>query len=282
MSSLGSTKHSRPPLEPPRRLARWPRTRPRPGRVWLVVLALAGCGCLVAAAIAFASETFTIASYFTPDRLGAPTNLSANAVFADSGTVPVPVGHVLAYGPAGLRIDVAGTSTCERASLETDGPAGCPADSRIGFGGGVGLEEIEREIVKEPFTLDFFLAPREAGHLAILVYVDASSPIQIELVILAKEVQGPKPYGFGVEFEIPPIPTLPGASYASVESSYFTVGSQHIAYYHDVHGRRQLVRVKGLIVPDTCPLGAFPFKAKISFLDGSSSTDSYTAPCPHR
>jgi hypothetical protein len=249
-------------------------------RVRLVVLALVGCGCLIAAALAFASETFTITSYFTPDRLGAPANLSARAVFAPSGTVPTPVSHVLAYGPAGLKVDVAGTGTCAKAALEQKGPAACPADSRIGFGGGMGLEEIAKEIIKEPYTLDFFLAPKEDGHLAILVYVDAVSPVSIELVILAKEVQGPKPYGFGVEFEVPPIPTLPGASYASVENSDFTVGSQHIAYYHTVHGYQQLVHVKGLIVPKTCPHGGFPFKATISFLDGSSSTDTYTAPCP--
>jgi hypothetical protein len=49
-----------------------------------------------------------------------------------------------------------------------------------------------------------------------------------------------------------------------------------------VHGERKLVHVKGLIVPKTCPKGGFPFKVMITFLDGSSTTDTYTAPCPHR
>jgi hypothetical protein len=96
-------------------------------------------------------------------------------------------------------------------------------------------------------------------------------------VIVAKEVQaGPKPYGIGFEFEIPPIPTLPGAAYASVETNYFTIGSQHVAYYQNIHGKQKLVHVKGLIVPKTCPKGGFPFKIMISFLDGTSTTDTYT------
>jgi hypothetical protein len=247
-----------------------------------LVVALVSSGCLIAAALAFASETFTFTSSFTPDRLGAPANLSARAVFATGGTVPTPVNHVLAYGPAGLQVDVVGAGTCTKVALERDGPRGCPADSRIGFGGGVGLVEIASEVIKEPYTLDFFLAPKEDGHLAILVYADAVSPVAVELAILAKEVRGTKPYGFGVEFEIPPIPTLPGASYASVENSYFTVGSQHIVYYRTVHGHRRLVHVKGLIVPKTCPHGGFPFKVTISFLYSTSATDSYVAPCPSK
>ncbi len=252
-----------------------------PNRARVIVLALIGCACLIGAALAFASETFTIKSYFTPDQLGAPANLSANTVFAPDGSaVPTPVGHVLAYGPAGLTVNVAGAGACQKAKLELQGPSGCPADSRIGFGGGLGLVEIAKEFIKEPYTLDFFLGPRESGRLTFLIYAQGVSPVSVELVIVAKEIHGAKPYGFGVEFEIPPIPTLPGASYASIETNYFTIGSQKVAYYHTVHGRQQLVHVKGLIVPKTCPRGGFPFKVTIGFLDGSSSTDTYTAPCP--
>ena len=249
-------------------------------RTRIVVLALIGCACLIGAALAFASETFTATTYFTPDKLGAPTNLSAKAIFASNGSVPTPVGNVLAYGPAGLEVDVVGTGICAKATLEMDGPSGCLADSRIGFGGGIGLVEIAKEVIKEPYTLDFFLGPKENGHLVILVYANAVSPVSVQLVIVAKEVRGPKPYGLGFTFEIPPIPTLPGASYASIESAHFTVGSQKVAYYQTVHGKRKLIHVKGLIVPKTCSKGGFPFKVTINFLDGTQSTDTYTSPCP--
>ena len=250
-----------------------------------LLLSLIACACLTGATLAFAAtstQTFTIQSHFTPDKLGAPANLSVRAAFSANGAVPAPIGRVLAWGPAGLKIDVAGAGTCNRSRLEAQGPAACPANSRIGFGGGIGLQELGKQLIKEPFTLDFFLAPKENGRVVILVYVEAKSPVAVELVIVAKETRAPKPYGFAVEFEIPPIPTLPGASYASLESTYFTVGSQHIAYYHRVHGKRRLVNVKGLIVPKTCPKGGFPFKAMITYLDGTSGTYDYTVPCPVR
>jgi hypothetical protein len=253
----------------------------RTRRARVVVLALIACMCLIGTAVAFASEVFTTKIYFTPNKLGAPANLSATTVFALNGTaVPTPIGHVLAYGPAGLKVDVAGAGTCSKQLLEEKGPSGCPADSRIGFGGGLGLVEIAKEFIKEPYTLDFFVAPKENGHLTFLIYAQGSSPVSVELVIVAKEVHGSGPYGIGFEFEIPPIPTLPGAAYASVETNYFTVGSQKVAYYHIVHGRQKLVHVKGLIVPKRCPKGGFPFKVTVSFLDGTSATDTYAAPCP--
>jgi hypothetical protein len=243
-------------------------------------LGIAVSTCVLAAAIAWANTTFSINAYFTPDKLGAPTNLSAKAVFSYGAVAPMPIDNFLAYAPAGLGVDVRGTGVCQKASLEANGPNACPADSRIGFGGGVGIVEIAKEFIKAPFTFDLFLAPRENGRLVILVYVTADNPVSLQLVLVAREVRGAKPYGFGVNVEVPPIPTLPGAAYASVESTYLSVGSQKIAYFHTVRGKRRLLHVKGLIVPKICPRGGFPFLVTIGFVDGTSSSDRYTAPCP--
>jgi hypothetical protein len=253
---------------------------PRTARIGIVALVLAACGAL--AGVAWALDSFSITAYFTPDKLGASTNLSASAKFAYSTSAPVPVSNVLAYGPAGLEVDLKGTGTCNKTALENTGPSGCPANSRIGFGGGVGLVEIAKEFIKEPFTFDLFLAPSEQGRFVVLIYVNATDPVSLQLVLSAKEVHGPRPYGIGVTFEVPPIPTLPGAAYASVESAYLTVGSQKVAYFDEVHGHRQLVHVKGLVVPRSCPHGGFPFQVTINFLDHTSSIDKYQAPCPRR
>jgi len=251
-------------------------------RVRIFVLALLTGACLIGAAVAWATNTFSITAYFTPDKLGASTNISAKATFAYSTSVPVPISNFVAYGPAGLAFDVKGTGTCNKAVLENAGPSACPADSRIGFGGGIGLVEIAKEFIKEPFTFDLFLAPSESGRFVILVYVNAVSPVSLQLVLVAKEIHGSKPYGLGVTVEVPPIPTLPGAAYASVESTYLSVGSQKVAYYNMIHGKRKLVHVKGLIIPKSCPRGGFPFLVTIGFLDSTQTSDKYTAPCPRR
>jgi hypothetical protein len=248
----------------------------------MLVLALLVGTCSIGAAVAWATNTFSITAYFTPDKLGAPANISAKATFAYSTSVPVPISNFLAYGPAGIGFDVKGTGTCNKAALENAGPSACPANSRIGFGGGIGLVEIAHEFIKEPFTFDLFLAPSENGGFVILVYVNANDPVSLQLVLVAKEIHGSGPYGLGVTVTVPPIATLPGAAYASVESTYLTVGSQKVAYYHEVHGTQKLIHVPGLIVPKKCPSGGFPFLVTIGFMDGTQTSDRYTAPCPAR
>jgi len=234
--------------------------------------------------VAFGSptQTFTLAASFTPNELGVSTNLSMiMALTQSAGTgIPNPVSDLVAYGPPGIGLDLQGVATCERMRLELNGPTGCPAQSRVGFGGGVGAVEFAGAPVKEPYTLDFFLAPREHGHLTILVYVSALNPVPVELVLTAREVHGSKPYGFGLAVAVPPVDTIPGAANASAESGYVSLGGADIAYYKTIRGKRKLVHIKGLVAPTTCPGGGFPFAATVTFEDGATSTGTYSSPCP--
>jgi hypothetical protein len=250
-------------------------------RARALLVASAACASLAGATIALASQTLTFTARLTPDELGAATNLSAQTTIASSQGPPSPIASVLAYLPAGLRIHTRHLTACQRAKLEVDGAGGCPPDSRIGFGGGVGVVQFGSEFVKENYTLDFFLAPSEGGHLAVLIYADAVSPVPIQLVMLGREVAAPKPYGFGISVQVPPVATIPGAANASVESNYVSVGSANVAYYETVHGRRRLVHVEGLTAPRTCSGSGFPFALTMSFADGSTSTATSTDPCPH-
>ncbi len=244
--------------------------------LWLTVVIWT---CMSGAALGSPAPTFSLAASFTPDALGASTNLSMTMSLAQSAGVPDPVSRFVVYGPAGLGLDVRGLATCARAKLELDGPSGCPAQSRVGFGGGVGAAEISGMPVKEPYTLDFFLAPREHGRLAILILVTASS-FSVNLVLTAKEVHGPPPYGFGLAVEVPPVHTIPGAANASAETGYVSLGGANVAYYRTVHGVRRLVHVRGLTAPATCPSGGFPFTATVTFEDGTTTAGRYASACP--
>jgi hypothetical protein len=252
-------------------------------RIALALAAVPACACLLLAAFAWASETLTVEASFHPDKLGSPTNLSAKAVFHSTATgAPAPVSQVVVYLPAGLRIDVQGAGTCVAAQLEAAGPRACPANSRIGFGGGTGVLELAHELIHEPYTLDLFLGPSEAGQLTVLAYVDASSPASFQIVVVAKEIQAPPPYGLGFTVNVPPILTLPEASNASIESAFLTVGDDNVAYYRTVHAHRTLLHVKGIVVPKACPASGFPYKALISFEDGTSLTDTGVIACPRK
>jgi hypothetical protein len=240
------------------------------------------CACLLLAAAAWAADTLTVQEAFTPDRLGAPTNLSISAQFSSTtGAPPSPITKLTLYAPGGLRVDARGASTCDPTTLQMRGPGSCPVRSRVGFGGGVGLIELPKGDIRERFTIDFFFAPREHGHLALLAYASAIAPVAVEITVIAREVPAPKPYGLGFSVEIPPISTIPGATLASVESAFATFGSPNVAYYETVHGKRTLVHLKGVFVPKTCPRGGFPTEGTIDFADGSTLTVNPTIPCPH-
>ncbi len=241
-----------------------------------------GCVCAALAGIALAGgDALVVKEAFTPDRLGAAANLSITASFASSADAPPsPIDRLTLYGPAGLGIQARGAGTCTEAVLEQRGPAGCPADSRVGFGGGVAVLALPGQLVREPFTLDLFFGSSQPGHLRLLAYASGVSPVSTALVVVAREISAPKPYGLGFSVQVPQVSTVPGAAYVSIESAFATLGASDVAYFKDVHGRRTLVHIKGLIVPRTCPLGGFPTRATIEFTDGTTFTVNPTIPCP--
>jgi hypothetical protein len=150
----------------------------------------------------------------------------------------------------------------------------------VGFGGGVALVMLAERLVREQFTLDFFFASARRGHVSLLTYVSGISPVTTGFVVVANEIPTPKPYGLGFSARVPQISTVPGGSYAYVESAFATLGSSDVAYFETVHSRRTLVHIKGLTVPRTCPPGGFPTRAAIEFADGATFTVNPTIPCP--
>jgi hypothetical protein len=237
---------------------------------------------LVSATAAEAEETVSIKASFTPDALGAPTNVFGSATIGSTDTpVPSPITKVVVLGPAGLTLNLEGSGICDPVKLEDIGPSACPANSRAGLGGGVGAFELAKEIIHENFTLEFFLGDNQPGHVMLLIYLNAVTPVSVELVLKAPVVQEPKPYGLGFSVEVPLIATLPGASDASAISTFLTLGAKNITYHKVVHGKRKLFHVKGILLPKTCPKGGFPVASQFSFEDGSTVMTKSTVPCPH-
>jgi hypothetical protein len=253
-------------------------------RARITIAAFFCCAFLFTAAAAQAEETVQITKAgFSPDKLGVPTNAFGEAAFGSTNLpIPEPITHVNVLGPAGVTLNLAGTGVCTAAKLENIGPSACPADSKGGFGGGLGVYELAKEIIHENFTLEFFLGNNRPGHVTLLIYLNGSTPVSIQLVFTAAVIQEPKPYGLGFSFNVPLIKTLPEASYASAASSFLTLGAKNVAYYKTIHGKRTLFHVKGIITPKSCPHGGWPVATQVSFLDGSTVMAKSAIPCPHK
>jgi hypothetical protein len=254
-----------------------PRTR-------ILTAALLSCAFLLtAAAVAQAEETVSIKASFSPDVLGVPTSVFGSATIGSTNTpLPSPITHVNVLGPAGMGLNLEGSGTCNAEALErTLEPSTCPVDSRAGTGGGVGVYEIHKEIIKEPFTLELFLASNRPGHVVLLIFLNGSNPVSIQLVFTAPVVKEPKPYGLGFSVNVPIIKVLPEASDASAVSTFLTIGAnKKLTYFKKVHGKRKRFHVQGIIVPKSCPHGGWPVASQFSFEDGSTVTTKSTIPCP--
>lgn len=248
----------------------------------LCVLALICGASLLAASPALAEETVSITEAgFLPNIPGMPTNAFGRATIGSTNTpVPSPITHVDVYGPAGVTLNLQGSGTCVRERLEQLGPKGCPADSKAGFGGGEGVYEIAHELITENYTLDFFLADNQPGHVSLLILLDGRTPVAIEVMLTATVINGPRPYGLGFSVEVPLIKVLPEASDASARTAFLTLGAKNVAYYKKVHGKKKLFHVKGIILPKHCPHGGWPVASQFTFQDGSTVLAKHTVPCP--
>ena len=154
--------------------------------------------------------------------------------------------------------------------LENFGPEACPTNSKAGFGGGEGAYEIAKEVDHEKFTRRLLPRRQPAGHTVLLIYLNGSTPVSIQLVFTAPVIQGPKPYGLGFSLEVPLIKVLPEASDASATSAFLTSAASNVAYFKNVHGKRKLFHVKGIITPKSCPHGGWPVASQFTFEDGST------------
>ncbi len=253
-------------------------------RTRVLVAAAVACVCLIVATAAWAAETLEVTASFSPDKLGAPTNVHGTATIGStSGPLPSPIAEATVMGPPGLTVNTKGVGICNAVKLEqTLEPNVCPKDSKAGFGGGVGAYELAGQVNEEPFTLNFYRGPNEDGHLVILAYLNAVSPVSVQLVLKAQVVNEPKPYGLGFTFKVPPIESLPGASNATAKSIFITLGAPNAAYYETGGRQAQAGAREGDHRPQDVPQGGFPYETQFTFEDGTTNTVKGTIPCPHR
>ena len=219
----------------------------------------------------------------TGNILGAGTDLETE--YQISGTEyqgsPPPIIGVNVFLPKGSVLHTAGWPTCSDATLEQFGPIKCPKGSSAGpTGKVVGYVTFGGERVTEEAELKSFYAP--GGGLAF--FTDGHSPVSLEILSKGLYVNLGGAGGFGPEakVQVPLVPSVPGAPYASVKSidGKFgsAIGPKNNPKKDTYYGR----------VPKKCPAGGFPIKTEVIFAENGEeskpvSVDAeYKAPCPRK
>jgi hypothetical protein len=251
----------------------------------LAALALLACACPPAAlgAAPAAAPTAALSAGLSPERLGKGTTIIFDFTIATAtGQVPSPLTGLDLYYPANLGIGTSGLGleTCSAATLEADGPAGCPSQSQMGYGKGLVEVPFGPEILHETAQTSIFMANIQEGHLGLLFYAEGHSPVSAQIVFQGLVLPAEDPFGGDLATTFPLVPTLPGAPNAAIVQLRSTIGPLHLTYYEHTRGRYLPYHPRGIVLPRTCPRGGFHFAASFTFEDGADTSAQTTVPCP--
>lgn len=247
-----------------------------------LVLALLICGCLPAAA-AQASETVTLHTSFTPDRLGASTTIGFGfTIGSTTGGLPSPLTHIALRMPQNMNYITSslGLATCEPAELVEKGLSGCPANSQLGYGSAYVEVPFGQSAGREIPDIEALMGPPHNGNVVVLFYANGLAPVYAQIVFQGELVAGGPGFGENLDAPIPLIPSVTNGPPVSIVNVNSTIGPNHLTYYKRVHGKLVGYKPQGVDVPESCPRGGFPFVGEFGFLDGSTVIAKSTVPCP--
>ena len=240
--------------------------------------------CLLAPASALAaSEQASLHASFSPDRLGAPTTIAFSLHLSTAeGTAPPPMTSMDLRIPAGVgyATTTLGLALCSPAVLLAKGPAGCPPNSRLGFGTALVEVPFGTGVGDEIPEVQAVAGPSSTGNMVVLFYANGLYPVSAQLAFAGEVLPDSGRFGSQLSTNVPLVASVPGGSDVSIVSLQATIGPAHLTYYKHVHGRLVPFRPRGVSVPERCPHGGFPFAAQFTFQDGSRTSAQTSVPCP--
>jgi hypothetical protein len=240
--------------------------------------------CMLAPASALAvSERATLEASFSPDRLGTPTTITFGFHLATSaGMAPPPLRSLDLKMPAGMNYTTTtlGLAICQPAALLARGLAGCPPNSRLGFGSAIVEVPFGTGAGHEIPEIQAVSGPSPNGNLTVLFYANGLFPVSAQLTFAGEVLPASGRFGSQLATNVPLVTSVPGGPDVSIVSVTTTIGPSHLTYYKHVHGHLVPFHPRGVSVPERCPHGGFPFAAEFGFQDGTTTRASTTVPCP--
>jgi hypothetical protein len=238
---------------------------------------------LATAGVAYGAPAVKLHASFTPEHLGQQTSVSFTVqITMPAGGVPPPLTEAVVRYPAGVNIGLSelGIDTCQVATLERFGPEGCRADSIMGEGRAIGALQIGPEVISETAHVTVLRAPQREGSLAMMFYVDAGGPVAAQLVLPGLLAPAPARFGGEIKMQLPLVEGLPGGPDVAVTLVQLALGPRGLTYYEHVHGKLVPYHPRGILLPNHCPRGGFPFSGTFIFLNGGRTNALTSVPCP--
>lgn len=229
---------------------------------------------LAVAGIAYAAVNVTFSATVKPNKANKPTGLFVNIASTDDtpGALQPPIMTRIVMNLAGGKYNASKFRRCKLASLQARGPKGCPSKSKIGTGTGIGLA---RPVVEDPVNgkLTIFNGTRQGGRDTVLVYVFPD--LGPTFVSVGKVIK--KRGKYNLDFNIPPIKTLPSAPDASVTSVRTKTPVKRVT---KKRGKRKTKHYL-IIAPRKCS-GTWKGSGKFYFANGETKTVKISQKCKKR
>lgn len=197
---------------------------------------------------------------------------------------PLPLRTIQLRLPPGMGFAASslGLEPCQPARLASSGPSGCPLDSRIGSG--TALAQLHTEtVVRENAKVTVLLGPRPREGMTVLFFVQASWPIDREIVLRSQLLHMVDPHGAALLTQVPLLPAWPEGPDIELTRLASTIGPRGLTYRRRAHGRTISFTPRGLTVPTSCPRGGFRLSATFTWWTAPGvETVSTDIPCPRR
>ncbi len=231
-------------------------------------------GALVVAGAAYAAVTITFSATMKPGTANKPAALSVDIKSADPAAEQPPImNRIVIKFDKGGKFDARRFKRCTLAKLQARGPNGCPSGSKIGTGAGVGMA---KPVVTDPVNgkLTLFNGAKVGGKDTVLVYVFPDlGPTFVSVGKLSK------PSGrYTLDFNIPPIKTLPSAPDASVVSVKTKTPIKKVTKGSGKRKKRYYL----ITSPKTCKGGKWKGSGTFYFTTGETQTVPFTQKCKKR
>jgi hypothetical protein len=235
--------------------------------------------------VAHAGQSVELSAMLTPEHLGQGTTIGFSfQIEVPSGEVPPPLTEVELRYPQNLGVATSGLGleTCSVATVEALGPRGCPPESVMGSGSAIAEIPVGPAVVHEYAPVTIFRAPDRNGQIGLLLYANGLNPVDAQILLPSLLLPARAPFGGRVQIAVPLVPSLPDSPDVAVVRLTITLGPLGIIYYEKIHGRTVAYHPRGLLLPDSCPRGGFPFAVELGFVDGTTASARTSVPCPGR
>jgi hypothetical protein len=239
----------------------------------LIPVLTVGVGVLAVAGAAYAAVTVSFSAMLKPAKANKPAGLNVDIRSTDPAAEQPPImNRIVIKLPPGGKYGASKFKRCRLAVLQARGPSGCPSGSKIGTGSGVGMA---RPVVQDPVNgkLTIFNGERRGGRDTVLVYVFPD--LGPTFVSVGKVIR--KGSTYTLDFNIPPIKTLPSAPDASVVSVKTKTPVKKVTKRSGKRKRRYYL----IVAPRRCS-GTWRGSATFYFATGETVTVPTSQKCSKR